>query len=106
MRGIKIEDEVGKWWLPELGKMMRTIFGHAKCKGPMGVPERHPGAAGHMGLELRARLGWKIVWESPACEDKNEVMVRERLSMRPPQSEVHPQGTEAHERGREEEPER
>lgn len=43
-----------------------TSFGHAECKGPMGVQGRHPGAAGHVGLELS--LGWKGAWESPTCE--------------------------------------
>lgn len=32
-------------------------FGHAECKGPMGVQGRHPGAAGHVGLELRVLAG-------------------------------------------------
>ena len=33
-----------------------TSFGHAECKGPMGVQGRHPGAAGHvtMVVELAA----------------------------------------------------
>ena len=34
-----------------------TSFGYAECNGPMGVQGRHPGADGHVGLELSVLAG-------------------------------------------------
>lgn len=63
---MKIEDELGRVWLPELEKMMRPVLDMLSVRA-YGCPGEASREAGHVGLELRV-FGWKGAWESPTCK--------------------------------------